>query len=52
MDNGVFTGCADLQYMRELHPQMQTFRSWLHGSGREAFDQALGTAGAWEYGHG
>jgi uncharacterized protein YbjT (DUF2867 family) len=51
MDSGVLTGRAGLDALRRLHPGMRTFRSWLNGSGREAFEQALGTSGAWDYGH-
>ena len=51
LDEGPLAGHADLDALREINPEMQSFRSWLAGSGRKAFEQALGTAGAWEYGH-
>ncbi|MFC7557328.1 NmrA/HSCARG family protein [Pseudoroseomonas wenyumeiae] len=51
MDQGVLTGRADLEGLRKLHPRMHTIHSWLAGSGRAALEQALRTAGEWEYGH-
>jgi len=51
MDKGVLTGSADLEQLRQLHPAMKTFRSWLGGSGREAFAAALASTAAWEYAH-
>lgn len=49
LDEGLLAGHADLGALREINPEMQSFRSWLAGSGRKAFEQALGTAGGWEY---
>jgi uncharacterized protein YbjT (DUF2867 family) len=49
-DSGRLAGRADLKTLRELNPEMQSFRSWLGGGGRKAFEQALTSAGAWEYG--
>ena len=51
LDEGPLAGHADLDALREINPEMQSFRSWLTGNGRKAFKQALGTAGAWEYGN-
>ncbi len=51
LDEGPLAGRADLDALREINPEMQSFRSWLAGNGRKAFEQALGTAGAWEYGN-
>lgn len=50
MDEGPLAGDANLEVLRTINPEMQTFRSWLAGSGREAFQEALGTAGKWAYG--
>lgn len=50
LDEGPLAGHADLGALRKINPEMQSFRSWLAGDGRKAFEQALGTAGAWEYG--
>jgi uncharacterized protein YbjT (DUF2867 family) len=49
-DSGRLAGHADLEALREMNPEMQSFRSWLGGSGRKAFEQALTSTGAWEYG--
>ena len=51
LDEGPLAGHADLDALREINPEMQSFRSWLAGSGRKAFEQALGMAGAWECGN-
>jgi uncharacterized protein YbjT (DUF2867 family) len=51
LDEGRFAGKADFDALREINPDLQSFRSWLAGSGRKAFTKALGTAGAWDYGH-
>ncbi|AKU95684.1 hypothetical protein AKJ09_02348 [Labilithrix luteola] len=32
--------------MRAINPEIVSFRSWLAGSGRKAFDEALGAGGA------
>ena len=49
LDKGPLAGHADLDALREINPEMRSFRSWLAGSGHKAFEQALGSAGAWEY---
>ena len=51
LDEGPLAGHADLDALRETNPEMQSLRSWLAGSGRKAFEQALGTTGKWEYGN-
>lgn len=52
LDEGRLAGHADLAALREINPALQSFRSWLAGTGRRDFEQALGTVGAaWEYGH-
>lgn len=52
LDEGRLAGQADLDALREINPELQSFRSWLAGTGRRDFERALGTAGAaWEYGH-
>jgi uncharacterized protein YbjT (DUF2867 family) len=48
---GRLTGKANLDALREINPNLQSFRSWLNGTGRKAFQKALGTAGAWDYGY-
>jgi uncharacterized protein YbjT (DUF2867 family) len=50
LDEGPLAGHADLDALRRINLELQTFRSWLAGSGREMFEQALGTAGNWAYG--
>lgn len=49
LDEGPLAGHADLAALREINPEMQSFRSWLLGSGRKAFQQALRTSGSWAY---
>jgi uncharacterized protein YbjT (DUF2867 family) len=49
MDEGPLAGNADIEALRESNPEMQSFATWLAGSGRKAFEQALGTAGTWKY---
>lgn len=52
VEEGRLVGTADLEAMREINPGLQSFRSWLAGTGRQRLETALGAAGAWEYGHG
>jgi uncharacterized protein YbjT (DUF2867 family) len=49
-DSGRLVGHADLVALRALNPEMQSFRSWLGGSGRQAFEHALRSSEAWAYG--
>ena len=49
LDQGPLAGHADLNALRKFNPEMQSFATWLAGSGRTSFEQALGTGGAWEY---
>ena len=49
LDEGHLAGHADLDALRGINPEMRSFRSWLAGSGRTAFQQALGTPGRWAY---
>ena len=49
-DSGRLVGHADLKALREINPEVQSFRSWLGGSGRKAFEHALNSAETWEYG--
>lgn len=51
LDTGVLSGTANLDELRNIHPRLQTFRSWLEGNGKSAFIEALGSAGVWGYGH-
>jgi uncharacterized protein YbjT (DUF2867 family) len=50
VDEGRLSGQADLEALRALSPDLIPFRSWLAGSGRETFEEALGTTGTWQYG--
>ncbi|MBO9707311.1 MAG: NmrA/HSCARG family protein [Caulobacter sp.] len=50
LDTGRLAGRADLDALRKINPDMLSFREWLAGSGREAFERALGTGEAWAYG--
>jgi uncharacterized protein YbjT (DUF2867 family) len=49
MDQGPLGGHADLDALRDINPEMQSLATWLAGRGRKAFENALGTAGTWEY---
>lgn len=58
VDDGRLAGHADLNALRQLHPQLHTFAGWLAGPGRPAFERALtsGPAGrlivkGWRTGH-
>jgi len=42
LEDGPLAEHVDLNVMRELNPELLSFRSWLAGSGREALDAALG----------
>lgn len=48
-DAGRLTGKADIEALRKMNPDMPRFRSWLASTGRKAFEEALGSAGAWSY---
>ena len=52
LDAGPLAGHADLDTLRKINPTMHSLRSWLAGSGREAFRHALGTSGSWAYANG
>ncbi|MCS5792072.1 hypothetical protein LNP59_01615 [Klebsiella pneumoniae subsp. pneumoniae] len=41
VDDGRLAGHADLDALRQLHPQLHTFAGWLAGPGRPAFERAL-----------
>jgi uncharacterized protein YbjT (DUF2867 family) len=45
LDEGPLADHVDLNVMREINPEILSFRSWLAGSGRKALDEALGTTG-------
>jgi len=49
VDDGRLAGSADLEAMREMNPQLQSFASWLSGAGRAAFERALATSADWAY---
>lgn len=42
LEDGPLAEHVDLNVMRELNPELLSFRSWLAGIGREALDTALG----------
>lgn len=48
-DDGQLVGHASLEEMRQLNPQLQSFESWLAGSGRGAFERALAISANWEF---
>lgn len=43
LSDGPLSEHVDLNIMREINPEMISFRSWLAGSGRKALDKVLGT---------
>lgn len=47
-----FAGHADLAALRAINAAMQTVGDWLAGTGKDAFQRALGTAGTWDYDRG
>lgn len=49
LDAGPLAGHADLEALRAINPAMQSFDTWLAGSGRDAFQRALGASGTWDY---
>lgn len=49
VDDGRLAGNADLDALRRINPELQSFKSWLKGPGCAAFEQALGAGGAWEF---
>jgi uncharacterized protein YbjT (DUF2867 family) len=49
-DSGRLVGDADLKALREMNPEMQSFRAWLARSGRKALEHALNSTEACEYG--
>jgi uncharacterized protein YbjT (DUF2867 family) len=52
LDKGPLAGHADLDALRQINPELKSFRAWLATTGREAFQKALGTAGNWQYNSG
>lgn len=46
LDHGPLADHVDLNVMREINPEIVSFRSWLAGSGRKAFHKTLGKADA------
>ena len=41
LENGPLADHVDLDIMREMNPQLLSFRSWLAGSGRKSLNDAL-----------
>jgi uncharacterized protein YbjT (DUF2867 family) len=52
LDAGPLAGHADLDALRMINPEMQSFDTWLVGSGQNAFERALGASGSWDYDRG
>jgi uncharacterized protein YbjT (DUF2867 family) len=52
LDAGPLAGHADLDALRRLNPEMQSFETWLAGNGQDSFQQALSTSGKWDYDQG
>ncbi|WP_420142106.1 NmrA/HSCARG family protein [Sphingomonas sp.] len=52
LDAGPLAGHANLDALRAINPEMQSFDTWLAGSGRDAFERALGVSGTWQYDRG
>ncbi|WP_244564614.1 NmrA/HSCARG family protein [Rhizobium sullae] len=46
LEDGPLAERVDLNAMREINPEILSFRSWLAGSGRQALVHALGTSAA------
>jgi uncharacterized protein YbjT (DUF2867 family) len=49
VDDGRLAGNADLDALRQVNPELWSFKAWLQGPGRRIFEQALGTGGGWEF---
>ncbi|PLM91485.1 NmrA family protein, partial [Klebsiella variicola] len=49
VDDGRLAGHADLNALRQLHPQLHTFAGWLAGPGRPAFERALTSGARWAF---
>ena len=49
VDDGRLAGHADLDALRQLHPQLHTFAGWLSGPGRPAFERALTSGANWAF---
>ncbi len=49
VDDGRLAGHADLDALRQLHPQLHTFAGWLAGPGRPAFERALTSGASWAF---
>jgi uncharacterized protein YbjT (DUF2867 family) len=44
LENGPLSEHADLAVLRQINPEILSFRAWLEGSGRKAFEEALAPA--------
>lgn len=49
VDDGRLAGNADLESMRQINPELRSFKSWLEGPGRSAFESSLGASGKWAF---
>jgi hypothetical protein len=49
LDLGPLAGNADLKTLREINPTMQSFDTWLAGSGHDGLEKALRGASKWTY---
>ncbi len=48
-DEGPLAGHADLEALRQIHPNMLSIRQWLSGTGKAAFLKALESDDSWQY---
>ncbi|TDK32183.1 NmrA/HSCARG family protein [Rhizobium deserti] len=49
VDDGRLAGHANLDQMRQINPELWSFKSWLQGPGRKTFEQALEAGGSWKF---
>ena len=49
LEDGPLADHVDLEIMRQINPEILSFKSWLAGSGRRAFEDALGIGGERSY---
>lgn len=50
LNSGKLAGRADLDELKNMNPDLQTFRSWIGNSGHQSFRRSLSAQGTWEYG--
>ncbi|MFP3544420.1 NmrA/HSCARG family protein [Rhizobium sp. SIMBA_035] len=49
VDDGRLAGNADLDALRQVNPELWSFKAWLQGPGRQIFEQALRASDNWEF---